>query len=161
MKKATIKTPEQINNIRIAGKFHNELLLILRDAAKAGVSLLELEQIAADFLKKHNLKGSFKGYNGYPANLCLSVNDCVVHGIPDRYVLKNGDVLKIDLGVSYKGCMTDAAITVIVGGEHANPEAAGLIEATKSGLDECMHFLSAGRTVYDWAYAISHYVTQK
>ncbi len=102
MKKATIKTPEQINNIRIAGKFHNELLLILRDAAKAGVSLLDLEKIAADFLKKHNLKGSFKGYNGYPANLCLSVNDCVVHGIPDRYVLKNGDVLKIDLGVTYK-----------------------------------------------------------
>lgn len=57
--------------------------------------------------------------------------------------------------------MTDAAITVIVGGDHANPEAAGLIEATKNGLDECMHFLAAGRTVYDWAYAISHYMTQK
>lgn len=89
MKKATIKTPEQIALIREAGRYHNELLLILMKAAKAGVSLLDLEQIAVDFLKKNNLKGSFKGYNGYPANLCLSVNDCVVHGIPDRYVLKN------------------------------------------------------------------------
>lgn len=102
MRKQTIKTPQQIAYIREAGKHHNALLLILEKAAKAGVTLMELEQIAADYLKKHDLKGSFKGYNGYPANLCLSVNDCVVHGIPDRYVLKNGDLLKIDLGVTYK-----------------------------------------------------------
>lgn len=102
MKKATIKTPEQINNLRIAGKYHNELLRMLMQAAKAGVSLIELEEIAVEFLKKNNIKGSFKGYNGYPANLCLSVNDCIVHGIPDRYVLKNGDLLKIDLGILYK-----------------------------------------------------------
>lgn len=161
MKKATIKTPEQIQCIREAGKYHNELLRLLSQAAKAGVSLLDLEAIAVAFLAKHKLIGSFKGYNGFPANLCLSVNDCIVHGIPDRYVLKNGDVLKIDLGITYKGYMTDAAVTVIVGGDHANPEAAALIEATKGGLDACMHFLSAGRPVYDRAYAISHYVTQQ
>jgi len=156
-----VKTPEQINHIREAGKYHNELLLILRKAAKAWVSLLELEEIASQFLKKNNLKGSFKWYNGYPANLCLSVNDCVVHGIPDAYILKNGDVLKIDLGVTYKWYMTDAAITVIIGGDHANPEAAWLVEATKDWLDECIRFFGPGRAVYDWSYAISHYVTQK
>ncbi len=161
MKKMMVKTPQQIEAIRQAGKYHNQLLLILRDAAKAGTSLIELEQIAVEFLKEHKLKGSFKGYNGYPANLCLSVNDCVVHGIPDNYVLKNGDLLKIDLGITYKGCMTDAAISVIVGGEHTNPEAAGLLEATKNGLDECIRFFGAGRAVYDRSYAISHYVTQK
>lgn len=161
MRKATIKTPEQIENIRQAGKYHNELLKIIMKEAKAWVSLLELEEIAVQFLKKNNLKGSFKGYNGYPANLCLSVNDCVVHGIPDRYILKNGDVLKIDLGVTYKGCMTDAAVTVIIGGEHTNPEAAWLVEATKEWLDECLRFFGPGRAVYDRAYAISHYITQK
>jgi len=59
--------------------------------------------VAEHYIKEHNLKGSFKGYEGFPANLCLSVNDCVVHGIPDEYVLKNGDVLKIDCGITYNG----------------------------------------------------------
>ena len=161
MRKATSKSPEQIALIREAGKYHNELLVVLIQATKAGVSLIELEEIASQFLKKHNLKWSFKGYNGYPANLCLSVNDCVVHGIPDRYVLKNGDVLKIDLWVSYKWFMTDAAVTVIVGGEHTNQKAAWLVETTKNWLNECVQFFGPGRAVYDRSYAISHYVTQK
>lgn len=161
MKKVTIKTPEQIQLIREAGKYHNELLELLGKSAKAWVTLLELEEIASQFLKKNNLKWSFKGYNGYPANLCLSVNDCVVHGIPDRYVLKNGDLLKIDLWVTYKWYMTDAAISVVVGGEHTHQEAAGLVEATKDGLDECIRFLWPWRAVYDRSYAIAHYVTQK
>lgn len=161
MKKAFVKTDAQIQLIREAGKYHNELLQILQWAAKAGVNLLELEQIAVDFLKKNNLTGSFKWFNGYPANLCLSVNDCVVHGIPDNYVLKNGDFLKIDLGVTYKWYMTDAAVTVIVGGEHTNQEWAWLLEVTKDGLDECLRFIWPGRAVYDWSYAIAHYVTQK
>ena len=161
MRKVTIKTTEQINLIREAWKYHNELLDILSKAAKAGVALIELEAIAADFLQKNNLKGSFKWFNGYPANLCLSVNDCVVHGIPDRYVLKNGDVLKIDLWVIYKGYMTDAAVTVIVGWEHTNQEAAGLVEATKDWLDECIPFFWPGRQVYDRSYGIAHYISQK
>jgi len=65
------------------------LLLLLYGKAKAGISLIELEFIAEHYIKSHNLKGAFKGYQGFPANLCLSVNDCVVHGIPDDYVLKN------------------------------------------------------------------------
>lgn len=89
------------------------------------------------------------------------MNDCVVHGIPDDYILKNGDFLKIDLGVTHKGFMTDAAVTVIVGGEFNNQEGAGLLEATKEGLDECLRYIGPGRAVYDRSYAIAHYITQK
>lgn len=97
-----IKTPQQINTIRESGKYLNELLLYIKSQSKAGVSLIELETMAQKWLNQRNLKGAFKGYEGFPANLCLSVNDCVVHGIPDETVLKNGDLLKIDAGVIYE-----------------------------------------------------------
>lgn len=97
-----IKTPEQIAGIREAGKHLTHLLHLVRDASLPGKTLLELEDIAAQYLKQHDLRGTFVGHHGYKHNLCLSVNDCVVHGIPDRYMLKQGDLLKIDAGVTYK-----------------------------------------------------------
>jgi len=112
MKDIIIKNRQQIENIRISGKHLTELLYLLSTKAKAGISLIELEFVAEHYIKTNNLKGAFKGYQGYPANLCLSVNDCVVHGIPDGYILKNGDLLKIDCGITYKGGISDAAITI-------------------------------------------------
>ncbi|MBP7847859.1 M24 family metallopeptidase [Patescibacteria group bacterium] len=90
------KTPQQINNIRESGKYLTELLTLVRDSSREGVTLNQLETIAERFLKTYNLKGAFKGYDGFPTNLCLSVNECVVHGAPDETVLKKGDLLKID-----------------------------------------------------------------
>lgn len=100
--KIIIKNSKQIANIRKSGKLLNELLIKLRDACKPGLLLIELEFIAEDFMQKHQVKGAFKGYNGFAANLCLSVNDCLVHGVPDKYALQNGDILKIDCGVNYQ-----------------------------------------------------------
>lgn len=97
-----IKTKQQIANIRTSGKYLTELLIKLQKAVKPGMKLIELEFIAEDFMKKNKIKGAFKHYNGFPANLCLSINECLVHGIPDNYTLKNGDVLKIDAGVNYQ-----------------------------------------------------------
>ncbi len=90
------KTPQQIANIRTSGKYLTELLALVRDHALEGVTLNELEAVAEKFIKTNGLKGAFKGYEGFPTNLCLSVNECVVHGCPDETVLKNGDLLKID-----------------------------------------------------------------
>ena len=92
----------------------NELLYLLREKAKAGIATIELEFIAEHFIKQHNLKGAFKHYNGFPANLCLSVNDCVVHGEPSEYILKNGDLLKIDAGLVYEKGYSDSAISVVI-----------------------------------------------
>lgn len=87
--KNLIKTQQQIQNITDSGSYLTELLLYLKSQTKAGMVLIELEELAQKWLDQRNLKGAFKGYEGFPANLCLSVNDCVVHGIPDETVLKN------------------------------------------------------------------------
>lgn len=156
-----IKTPQQIENIRISGKYLNELLHKVANASKAGVSLIELEFIAEDFMKKNNVKGAFKNYQWFPANLCLSVNDCVVHGIPDRYVLKNWDVLKIDCGIVYEKGISDSAVTVIIWWEAANPLGYQLSKITKEWLDIAIKHIWPGKMLFDYAQAINTYVTNK
>jgi len=130
-----IKTPTQIAAIRESGNYLNELLLHLREKAKAWIATIELEFIAEHFINTHQLKGAFKGYKWYPTNLCLSVNDCVVHGVPSDYILKNGDLLKIDAGLIYEKGYSDSAISVVIGGEMANPLAHELITVNKEALD--------------------------
>jgi methionyl aminopeptidase len=78
------------------------MLILVRTASIPGCALIELEDIAAQYIYRNKLKGTFVGHHGYKHNLCLSVNDCLVHGIPDRYVLQAGDLLKIDAGITYK-----------------------------------------------------------
>ena len=153
-KKSLIKTPQQLDDLRVSGKHLTDLLVLLRDSVKPGMNLLDLEHIAEKYIKEHKLKGPFKGYEGFPANLCLSVNDCVVHGVPDQTILKNGDVLKIDGGISYNNAITDAAITVIVGGDHHNPRAANLIDITKKSLDLGLATIVPGKPLMDFAKTV-------
>ncbi len=159
MKESLIKDRQQIENLRISGKHLTELLHILHAKAKAGIALIELEFVAEHYIKEHNLKGSFKNYEWFPANLCLSVNDCVVHGIPDEYILQNGDVLKIDCGITYKGAITDAAITVIIWGEMANPLGYQLAKATKSALDQGIQKIVPWWALYGYAQTAHKVIT--
>lgn len=154
-----IKTPQQISNIRESGKYLTELLYKLYHATEVGRPLIELEFIAEDYIKKNNLKGSFKNYQGFPANLCLSVNNCVVHGIPDDYILKNGDLLKIDCGITYKWWITDSAISVVVGWELANPLAHDLIVATKNALDWWLQYIVPKKPLINYSRHIYTSVT--
>ncbi|HRU50235.1 MAG TPA: type I methionyl aminopeptidase [Candidatus Absconditabacterales bacterium] len=156
-----IKTKEQIEKIRKSGQYLNELLYLIKDNCKAGISLLELEDIAQDFMDKNNLRGAFKGYGTFPANLCLSVNDCVVHGIPDDYVLKNGDLLKVDCGVVYKGGISDSAFAVVIGGEMANPLAHELTMVTKNALDLALEKVGPGKFIYDYSREVYNIVKNK
>lgn len=153
-KKIIIKTEKQITAIRESGKYLTELLYLLYDATKPWVSLLELELISDQFLKSKNLKGAFNGYDGFPANLCLSVNDCVVHGIPDDYILKNGDVLKIDTGVIYQWGISDSAITVVVGWGLTNPMGNELTIATKKSLDLWLKTIIPWQSMYNYAKTV-------
>lgn len=159
--KIVIKTPEQIAHIRQAGKHLTEMLLLLRDLVKPWVTLLELESAAADYLKKNNVKGTFIWHHGYKHNLCLSVNDCVVHGIPDRYILKDWDLLKIDAWVTYKWLIADSAISIVVWWNDKNIDAARLIEATKWALDTWLKFIKPWKSIYDFWYAVEQYVKSK
>lgn len=159
--KHLIKTPQQIQNISDSCAYLTELLQTLRGQIKAGMTLIEIEEIAQTWLDKRNLKGAFKGFEGFPANLCLSVNDCVVHGIPDETILKNGDLLKIDAGIIYnKGC-SDAAVSLIIGDESLNPLGADLIRATKESLDRGVASIETGGFAYDYAKAVYNHVTNQ
>lgn len=153
-KKVIIKTAKQIDAIRESCKYLTEMLYLLKDEVKPWVSLLELELFSDQFLKKRNLKGAFNGYDGFPANLCLSVNDCVVHGIPDDYVLKNGDVLKIDSWVIYNWGISDAAISVIVGGGLTNPLWNELVIATKKALDLWLQQVVPWESMYNFSKTV-------
>lgn len=155
-----IKTPEQINNLRISWKLLTEMLLLLRDATKPWVTLIELENMSRDFCKKHNVTGAFLGNQWYKYNLCLSVNDCVVHGIPDNYELKAWDLLKIDAGINYKKALSDAAIAIVVWWDETNPEATHLKNTTKQALDAGVKTLWPGKPLYNYWFTVEKIVKQ-
>ena len=159
-RKVIIKSPQQISAIRESGKYLTELLYKLYDQVQAWVVLMDLEKYAQTYLDERKLKWAFKWYEGYPANLCLSVNDCVVHGIPNNYVLKVGDLLKIDSGVLYKGGISDAAISVVVGGEFANPEAFELMTTTKAALDAGIQQIKPNNRLFDYSSAVFQKIRQ-
>ncbi len=135
-----IKTPEEIELMRKGGKILKEVLEETCRRAKAGVSTLELDQFAEDFIRKHDALPSFKGYRGFPATLCTSKNETIVHGIPKKEdILKDGDLLTIDCGVLYKGLHVDAARTVGIG--EISPAKRRLMETAYTVLDEAMNLL--------------------
>ena len=157
--KIIIKNAKQIANIRESGKHLTALLHLLYDKAKAGISLIELEFIAEHYIKQHKLKWSFKWYQWFPANLCLSVNDCVVHGIPDGYLLKNGDVLKIDCGITYNWGITDSAISVVIWWELANPLWYALVKSTKKALDKAIQYIWPGKAIFEYSHRVYSMIT--
>ncbi len=158
-KEIVIKNAKQIENIRIAWKHLTTLVRLLHTKVKAGISLIELEFVAEHYIKTNNLKWSFKWYEWFPANLCLSVKDCVDHGNHDNYVLKNGDVLKIDCGITYNGRVTDSAITVVVWWEAANPLWYALAKVTKKALDESIKNIGPGQAIFEYSHRVHQIIT--
>jgi len=111
-----IKTPSEIEKIRVASIYAMEMLLYLKDNIKAGIRTIELEMLCEQKIKSDKkIKAAFKGYNGYPFCLCVSVNDEVVHGMPGNRILKEGDIVSLDFGARYDGFYGDAALTEAVG----------------------------------------------
>lgn len=137
-----LKTPEEIKIMREGGKILAEIIKQLSQAAKPGITTKDLDKLASDLIKSAGARPAFLGYGGFPATLCVSVNDEVVHGVPSERVLKEGDIVSLDLGLTYKGFITDSAITVPVLGEEKyedwakkNPKEARLIKVAKQALN--------------------------
>lgn len=153
-KQILIKTEKQIQNITESWKYLNELLSLIYGECKAWISLLELENIAENFMKKNNVKWAFKWFNWFPANLCLSVNDCVVHWIPDEYVLKNGDLLKVDTGVNFQKWISDSAFTIVIWWEYNNQLWWELTQITKKALDDWLLEIWPGKPIYSFSKSV-------
>jgi methionyl aminopeptidase len=153
------KTEKDIQAIKesalILGKAHAEVA----KAIKPGISTKDLDKIAEQFIKDHGAKPSFLNYNGFPASLCISVNECVVHGIPNKYILKDGDIISVDCGVYLNGYHSDSAYTYPVG--EVLPEVKALLKATKESLYKGIEQAKLGNRIGDIGFAIQSYVEEK
>lgn len=153
----TVKTPEDIELIAEGGQLLNDILKRTAALVKPGINTLELSDFAEREIRNIGGRPSFLGYgpkkNPFPAALCTSVNDVVVHGIPakDR-VLKGGDIVSLDIGMEYRGRYTDTAVTVPVG--TASPEAMKLIETAERALSEAIRVAKPGARMGDISFAI-------
>jgi methionyl aminopeptidase len=151
-----IKTPEQIDAMRKAGLVVGDTLERLRAAVRAGISTGELDAIAEDNIRSSGATPSFKGYHGFPASICASVNDEVVHGIPGDRVLADGDVISIDCGAIVDGWHGDAAITVAVGAVPA--EVTELMRVTEEAMWRGIAAAHLGGRVTDISHAVERHV---
>jgi methionyl aminopeptidase len=151
-----LKTAEDLVIIReasqILGRAHGEIARIL----KPGVKTIALDKLAEEYIRDHGGIPSFKNYRGFPASLCISVNEVVVHGFPGNYEIKEGDIISIDCGVQFKGYHSDSAYTYPL--EGVKPETLLLLERTYDSLYLGIAQAKAGNRIGDVAYAIQSYV---
>ncbi len=151
-----IKTAHEITQLEIAGKIVGDTHKHLEKHIKPGISTKELDEIACNFIMKSGATPSFKGYGGFPASICTSINEEVVHGIPSNRKLKNGDIVSIDIGACYKGYHGDSAWTYPVG--KISPEKEMLLKHTEKALYEGLKVIKSGVRVGDIGNEISTYI---
>lgn len=152
-----IKTPQEIEYLREAGKIVAETHLYLQSQLAAGISTYEIDRLGEEFIRKFGAVPSFLNYDGYPASICISINEEVVHGIPSKKrFLKEGDVVSIDIGAYKNGYHGDAARTHIIG--NAPAEVKRLVEVTKESFFKGMEMVKPGNHLYQISGAIQQYV---
>jgi len=154
-----IKSDREIAIMRQAGKIVATILEILSRQVRPGMKTKELDVITAKEMERLGAKPSFKGYHGFPANLCVSVNDEIVHGIPGEWLLNEGDIVSLDLGAIFKGFQGDAAVTVGIG--ETSPEAKQLIETTEGALKAGIAAIRPEAKLGDISAAIQTYAESR
>ena len=149
------KTEEEIELLRINGELVSKTLAEVGKMVAPGVTTAQLDRVAETFIRDHGAIPSFKGFEGFPSALCISVNDVVVHGFPSDYVLKEGDIVSVDCGTLYKGYNGDSAYTFPVGDVDA--ETRKLLDVTKESLYKGIGAAVAGNRVGDIGHAVQSY----
>ncbi len=152
------KTAEEIERMRLAGRIVGDLLFKLGKAVRAGVTTKQLDTIAEEFIRSEKAEPAFKGYQGFPASICVSINEEVVHGIPDARTLQNGDLVSVDVGVRINGFCADAARTFTVG--EMDDVSLKLIDVTKKALTRGIKKAIEGNKVSDISHAVQSFVEQ-
>jgi methionyl aminopeptidase len=150
------KTPEQVDQMAASGDILVRTMNVLKAKARPGVTTLELDEAAEKFIRSQGAVPSFKGYQGFPGSICSSPNSMVVHGIPGAYECKRGDILSIDIGVTYEGWVADAAVTVPIG--PISTEAKNLLEVTRNSLFDGIAQMVPGNHLGDVSHAIQRSV---
>ncbi len=151
-----IKSPQEISVMAEGGKILAGIMEKLEKEVKPGITTNYLNKVAKDLVLKSGAKCSFLGYEGFPACLCVSLNETIVHGVPSDRVLKEGDIISLDLGILYKGFNSDMALTLPVGKISSN--ARRLINVTKESLEIGLAEIKIGNTFGDIGNAIQNYV---
>lgn len=156
-KAAVLKSEAEIEIMAEANRIVAQTLAMLRERIKPGVTTAQLDAWAEEYARECEAVPAFKGYRGFPGNLCVSVNEQVVHGIPSRkVVLHSGDIVSIDFGVKWRGFFGDAAITVPVG--TVSPQVAELIKVTRESLDRAIDQMKVGNRINDISRAVQDHV---
>ena len=150
-----IKTSYEIELMSTAGNIVYQTHLLLQKHIKPGISTKQLEKIAEDFIHKNDAIPSFKGFDGFPASICTSINEEVVHGIPNNYILKKGDIISIDIGVCYKGYHSDSAWTYPV--LEIDKDKTNLLKHTKEALYKGINEVKPNARIGDISDAIESY----
>ncbi len=151
-----LKSPQEIRRMRQAGIIVAHTLDMLAERIRPGISRRQLDIWAHEFIVSRGGYPTFKGYRGYPASICVSVDSEVVHGIPDERILEEGQIVSLDVGVTYRGWIADAAVTVPVG--NVSPEAQRLIAVCRGALEKGIEKAIAGNHLSDISAAIQQYV---
>jgi len=147
-----LKSEKEIEKMRMGGRILAQVCQKLGERIKPGVTTKELDRYAFTLIKRYEARPAFLGFKGFPASICTSVNDQVVHGIPGKYVLREGDIISIDFGVIYLGYYTDMAVTLSVG--NISRDAQRLIEVTKNALASGIAQMVTSKRLYDISAAI-------
>jgi methionyl aminopeptidase len=154
--KTRLKRPEQIERMREAGQIVADTLKLMRSSVQPGVSTRELDSLAEENIRRLGATPSYKGYRGFPASICASVNTVIVHGIPDDTRLTEGDIISVDVGAKYRGFHGDATLTLPVGA--ISDEAQRLINVCKAALQAGIEKTRAGNRLTDISATIQRSV---
>ena len=155
----TIKSEREINLMREAGKILAKVHEQLAQEVKAGMSSYEIDKICEEIIRSYDCIPSFLGYEGYPGSVCISINDEVVHGLPNKdKIVRDGDIVSLDTGVIWKGYQSDAARTIAIG--EISKEAQQLIDVTKQSFFEGIKYAREGNHLFDISGAIGDYAEE-
>jgi methionyl aminopeptidase len=151
-----IKSEQDLSLMRESGKTLAKILKKVQESIRIGITTLQIDELAEDLCRQAGAAPAFKGYRGFPASICTSVNEEIVHGIPSQKRLKEGDIISVDLGINYNGYFSDAAVTLPVG--KISSGARKLIDVTKESLAKGIKATQANNRLTDISYAIQSYV---
>ena len=153
-----LKSKKELQIMRTAGSLLAKIMQDIKGKISAGITTQEINLLAEELIRREKCEPAFKGYKGYPATICTSVNDQVVHGIPSQRQLKQGDIISLDLGLDYEDFYSDIAVTVAV--DKVSPEAKKLIETTRNALYEGIKHAKKGAHLTDISWAVQSIVEQ-